>query len=234
MITTSKEYFANLHILQNVDAPTYALLPSSEKTYNIDLNSRTVEAPKFLGLEKDQSSQTIYFKVDRYADYMDLAQTCCVIQCNNAHNETKYYPVPFYDIYKFAGEKKIVFPWCLDINITEFAGPIQFSIRFFKVGSVLNQLNESVPVLTYNLNTLPAKSTILAGIKEYEPVDPEKDTYFLKPGEADRIWAEIDQIKSAQIEPMHWTILDDSFIPTVNTDSVQKQLQEVLDNANKL
>lgn len=233
MITTSKEYFANLHILQNVDAPTYALLPSAEKIYNIDLNTRTVEAPQFLGLEKDQSSQTIYFKVDRYADYMDLTKTCCVIQANNAHNETKYYPVPFYDIYKFAGEKKIVFPWCLDVNITEFAGPVQFSIRFFKIEYVTNQLNQSEPVLTYSLNTLPAKSKILESIKEYAPEDPEKDTYFLKPGEAERIWEEIDKIKSAQLEPMHWTFLDDSFIPTANSSEVQKTIQEVLESANK-
>lgn len=228
MITTAQEYFANLNLIQNVNAPAHALLPAAERTYNIDINTRTIETPKFLGIEKDHKSETIYFKVDRYVDYMDLAQTCCVIQFNNAHNETRYYPVPFYDIYKFAGEKKIIFPWCLDAHVTDFPGPIQFSIRFFKVGEVLNENNEAVPVLTYNLNTLPAKSTVLEGIKEYKF---EEDEYFLKPGEADRIWSHIEAME--QSNQVYWTILDDSFTPIVDSSEIQEELSQIIESSNK-
>lgn len=229
MITTAEEYFANLHLLQNVNQPTYALLPAAEKIYKIDVNTRQIEAPKFLGLEKDHKSETIYFMIDRYVDYMDLTQTCCVVQFNNAHNQTRYYPVPFYDIYKFAAEGKIIFPWCLDAHVTDFPGPIEFSIRFFKIGEIINENNEAVPVLDYNFNTLPATSKVLKGIEEYKL---ETDEYFLKPGEADRIWSYIEMME--QNNTLYWTILDDSFVSTVDSSEIQEELNQIIDNSNKL
>ena len=156
MVTTAQEYFANLGLLQNVNQPAYALLPSAENIYHIDVNTRTIDAPKFLSVEKDYKSETIYFAIDRYVEYMDLAQTCCIIQYNNANSKegTRFYPVPFYDVYKLAHADKIVFPWCLDANVTNTAGKIEFSIRFFKIGEKINDRNEVERILTYNLNTL--------------------------------------------------------------------------------
>jgi hypothetical protein len=104
MVTTAQEYFANLDLLQNVNQPAYALLPSAENIYHIDVNSRIIDTPKFLSVERDYKSETIYFAIDRFVDYMDLAQTCCIIQFNNANKDqgTRFYRVPFYDIYKLA------------------------------------------------------------------------------------------------------------------------------------
>ena len=168
MITTAQQYFANLDILQNVNQPAHALLPTDDNIYNIDVKTRKIAAPQFLSVEKDFKSETIYFAIDRFVDYMDLATTCCVIQYNNLNSKkgTRFYPVPFYDIYKLSHIDKIVFPWCLDYHVTEVAGPVEFSIRFFKIGEAYNERNESVRVFTYNLNTLPASSQVLYGFDE--------------------------------------------------------------------
>ena len=80
MITNPNEYLAALAYIQDNNFPVQAVLvPASERTYEINLNTREVEAPKFISVEKDHKSETIYFKVDRFFDYMDLSQTACVI-----------------------------------------------------------------------------------------------------------------------------------------------------------
>lgn len=228
MITTAEEYFANLHLVQNANKPSYAILPKAERIYNIDVNTRTIEAPKTLGVEKDHQSEVIYFKIDRFVDYMDLAQTCCVIQINNAHNQTRYYPVPFYDIYTLIDENKIIFPWCLDAYVTSYPGSVQFSIRFFKTGETYNKQNEAVPILTYNLSTLPARSTVSSAIPEYVN---EEDEYFLTEGEAGRIWEYI--FKLPEISQLHWTMLDDSFKSPADSSEIQNELNEILEKTKQ-
>jgi hypothetical protein len=230
MVTTAQEYFANLDLLQNVNQPAFALLPSAENVYHIDVNTRTIAAPQFLSIEKDYKSETIYFAIDRYVNYMDLSQTCCVIQYNNANTQegTRFYPVPFYDVYKMAYADKIVFPWCLDAHVTGTPGTVEFSIRFFKIGETLNERNEAVKVFTYNLNTLPAKSEVLSGFKEQQM--SELDEYYLKSTQYDELIAAIAQIN--YLQKLRWTILDDSFTgSTIDTTQVQADLNRVLDNA---
>jgi hypothetical protein len=50
-------------------------------------------------------------------------------------------------------ENKIIFPWNLDYAVTETPGNVPFSIRFFKIGTVINEKREAELVFTYNLNT---------------------------------------------------------------------------------
>ena len=82
MITTEDKYSSNLDILQNVNQPAYALLPAADKIYNITVNNRKIDNKNITIVEKDHKSATIYFSIDRYVDYMDLAQTKCIIQYN--------------------------------------------------------------------------------------------------------------------------------------------------------
>lgn len=80
MITTAAEYEQYLARIQDENAPSIAiLLPSDERIYNVDLNSRKIEAPEFLSVEKDHHAECIYFMVDRFFDNMDLSNTVCVI-----------------------------------------------------------------------------------------------------------------------------------------------------------
>lgn len=96
---------------------------------------------------------------------MDLATTSCIITYINAVGKSRFYIVPFYDIYSYASENKMIIPWCLDANVTEGSGEVLFALQFFKVGEILNPENNSMEkVLTYNLKTLPAMSRVLTTI----------------------------------------------------------------------
>ena len=78
MITTPRDYYNLYHRIQSENAPSLAiLLPTDEKIYNVDLNSRVVEAPEYLGVERDHRAEVIYFKVNRlnielYKDIKDV------------------------------------------------------------------------------------------------------------------------------------------------------------------
>ena len=225
MITTSQEYFANLDILQNVNQPAYALLPSAENILKIDINTRTVEAPEFLSVEKDHKSETIYFEVNRKAGYVDLAETSCVIIYNNADKNTgtRYYAVPYYDITTKYG--KIIFPWALDGNVSLMSGIVEFSIQFFKIDTIVRE-DTAKKVVSYSLNTLPAYSKVLNGIKEQQ-LDSD-DEYYLMPDQYKELNNRIDTLQ--QTQKLYWTILDDSFAGSpIDNSQVQDTIIDILE-----
>ena len=64
MITTPEEYLSKLHLIQNNNFPTIAiLLPRDETIYNIDLNTRTIEAPEYLSVETDHYAETVLIEM---------------------------------------------------------------------------------------------------------------------------------------------------------------------------
>ena len=157
MITTPQEYYSYLHQIQSNNAPTIALIPNRENIYSINLETRSIETPEFLSVEKDHASETIYFIVDRYYDYVDLAQTICLVQYINALGEAKIYPVPFYDVQTYGDDHKMLIPWNIGAGATVAAGDVQYSIKFYR-------LNELGTAFVYNLTTLPAVSKVLHGM----------------------------------------------------------------------
>lgn len=240
MITSTQEYFSNLNILSNINQPVYAALPSAENIYNIDLNTRTISAPKILSIEKDHKAEVIYFSIDRYADYMDLAQTCCVIQYNVQRkkdnklvNKTYFYPVPFFDIYKKIEEKKILFPWCLDATVTSASGIVEFSICFFKIGTYINDNGQAEQIYTYKLNTLPAKSEVIQGISQYEITDEEE--IILVNSQFENLWNEINRIKESGVTAkLFWTILPNDFTdPPVDDSEIREELGNIQEEIDK-
>ena len=57
MITTVEEYNAKLGLIQDANYPSQALLlPKDEFIYEIDLNTRIIKAPIYLGVEKDHKA----------------------------------------------------------------------------------------------------------------------------------------------------------------------------------
>lgn len=177
MITTAAEYNANLHLINNANPPVFAQLPQAENIYNIDIKTREIDPPQFLTVEGDHISETIYFVVDRYAEYMDLSETCCIIYYINAEKERGIYCVPFYDIYTLKKENKMLIPWCIDRIVSASFGNVEFAITFFKVETQYEpNLGSMEPVITYRLNTLPATSRVLKGIDKFE-LDKEEPFY---------------------------------------------------------
>jgi len=175
MITTAAEYYANLYRIQDENPPTLALLlPSTEKIYEINLNTRTIEAPEFLSVETDHRAEAIYFKMPRFFDGIDLTTKTAVIQYENAAGEGHVYVVPFYDIETADRlginmgtnvRQTVLFPWLIDNNVAKVAGTVKYNIRFYELASETE--------VVYSLNTLPAESKILHGI------DLSDDTLYL-------------------------------------------------------
>lgn len=139
-------------------------LPTSATIYDIDLNTRTISAPKQLSVSRDHKSTVIYFRVNRYYDYMDLAETVCLVQYipPGHKGQAPYtYVVPFFDILSHEDKGQMIFPWVIGGPATVKEGVLQFAVRFYKVDTN----DEGNVVLTYNLNTTPASSRILYGLE---------------------------------------------------------------------
>lgn len=166
MITSAEEYNALLYKIQDQNAPSLAvLLPSDEKIYSIDLDSRTIEAPEYISVEADHMAETIWFKCARYYDNIDLSNTVCLVEYINADGTPYIWAVPFYDVVSLSAhdpdtgieEPQMLFPWVIEQSATRTPGDIKFSMRFYK-------LDDSGTYLVYNLNLLPNQTTVLKGI----------------------------------------------------------------------
>ena len=152
-----------LYNIQTKNAPSNVYLPLAHNIYDIDLKTRTIYGPETISVQRDHKSEVIYFKVDRYFDYMDLANTVCVIEYiipGDLKRVPYIYVVPFYDTSKFIQENKMIFPWNVGGAATFQSGTIEYAIRFFKIDG-----DGANAKLVYNLNTLSTKSRILANIE---------------------------------------------------------------------
>lgn len=194
MITTPEEFLKKLYLVNNKNVPTIALLmPSTETIYNIDLNKRTIEAPEFLSVETDHFSETVYFKVDRYYDNMDLTNTVCIIQYENKNAKKEdgtpaggyAYLVPFYDIQHFKDEDKILIPWAIGGPATAAAGDVDFAIRFYQVSADGQQI-------IYSLNTLPSHSKVLHGMNV---VTEDNENFIIPTGTVEDIYNQINILR---------------------------------------
>lgn len=164
ILNNNKTPLEQLYQIQTQAPPASVRLFNAQKVYNINLNSREVEAPRLLSVSKDHKSTVIYFKIDRYYDYMDLANTICLIQYIPPGEKEKVpytYVVPFFDILTYKQEGKMVFAWDVGGPATQKEGVLQFAIRFYKVA----ENDEGKVELVYNLNTIPASSRILYGLE---------------------------------------------------------------------
>jgi hypothetical protein len=173
MMTERPEYLDLLYKIQDENKPSLAiLLPGEEHIYNIDMQTRKIEAPEFLSVETDHRSEVIYFRTGRYFDSIDLTNTIAIVQYVNAAGEGRVYAVPYYDVDTLSDTNEILFPWEIDGEATKVAGDVQYSIRFFVLDS--NKVDKK---LIYNLSTLASTSKVLHGIKiNPEELEANEDT----------------------------------------------------------
>lgn len=204
MITSQKDYLQHLHLIYNQNSPNYAQVDTNEFIYEINTQTREIGAPTFLGVEKDHRSETIYFKVDRFVNYVDLASTACIIYYVNAKGETGIYLPEFYDIFSYHLDNKILIPWKLDGNVMAKEGLVMFSIRFFKTAiNLIAGQPAADPEIIYDLNFLPATSKVLKGIALKEETDYD---IFQKPGTwYEEILNYVNEIKNKQ--QLRWSVI---------------------------
>lgn len=189
-----------LYDIQAKNAPSNVFLPfikdPEKNAYNINLNTRVINGPAALSVRRDHKAQVVYFKVDRYFDYMDLTNTVCVIQYLTPKEKIpRVYIVPYYDTTTCVGEDKILFPWVVGGMATAEPGIIEYSIRFYKV-----ERNGDNIQLLYNLSTLPTKTKILDSLNsDGEIMNAEYDSYIGSQWE--------DLVQQALSLQTYWTIL---------------------------
>ena len=165
-----------LYDIQAKNAPGNVYLPFAHNIYDIDLDTRIINGPETLSVRRDHRAEVIYFKVDRYFDYMDLANTICIIQYL-IPNETipRIYVVPFLDTSTCAKEDKIIFPWVVGGMATAIDGIVEYSVRFYKV----QRENENDIKLLYNLSTLPTTAVVKKSLEgDGEIMNAEYDQYI--------------------------------------------------------
>lgn len=172
MITSSQEYQEFLAgIAETAPSMMKMRIPTYEPVYEIDLNTRKITPPPFIGVEGDHEAEYIYFQVDRYFDGLDLSNAIGLIVFKNAKNEEYYQIIPYYDIYSIEG--KIIFPWIIQAPAALYGGTVSFSVKFYQVDPTSGKL-------LYELNTLIAKTKVLVGWANmtgqshtYEMIDPQ-------------------------------------------------------------
>ena len=158
-----QDYLSHLYIIQSQNPPSLVLFPETKRIYDIDLDTREIEAPEVLSVTHDHKAETIYFRVDRFRDYMDLSNTVCVIQYVTPDGGAHIYPVPFYDIMTERHNQKMIFPWCIDGAATQYKGIVEYSIRFYRLEEDAEEYT-----LVYNLNTKIAQGEVLHGMQVSE------------------------------------------------------------------
>ena len=193
MITTEAEYKAYLARIYDQHTPPLAIfLPSTERIYNVNLYTRQIETPDFLSVRTDHEAETIYFKVPRFFNHMDLSNTNCIISYVNADGEGRIYPVPYYDITTCVDENAMLIPWCIEGEATKTAGKVQYSIKFYK-------LNEETNEILYSLSTMTSTSQVLYGLES--KIDEESTVY--KASDLDAIYNRIAEVQR-QAEDVYW------------------------------
>lgn len=192
MITSEKEYNELLYVINDpnntTDDPTYYRIPHYEPIYNIDLSTRTIEAPEFLSVLEDHNAEVIWFKVDRFYDDVDLYGSTCWIQYKNALKEDYIqHSVP--KVIAESNHDVLYFPWAIAGPATRAAGNVQFSFQFFK-------MSEDGKRVFYSINTKPATSKILHGMHVDplgEELPPDDETIDLQLSDIERMLMDISE-----------------------------------------
>lgn len=179
-ITTLEEYFSWLKTLTDHSKDRkYTVLPLGEEVFDINANTRAITVPvnykkNGVGVQGDDLAEVLYFRIDRYFDYMDFNNTDIFIQWETpkAKDGTvtkRVSPAYIRDIESEPG--KLIFGWALSDDITAQAGALKFSVRFFQWTDA--DAAQQDKTLAYSFSTLTTTVNIHPSIN----LDIEKDQY---------------------------------------------------------
>ena len=161
--------------------------------YDIDHITKKIEAPEFLGVKDDHQAERIFFRINRIINNVDLSNLMAIISYKISSGESFIYVVPFFDIYTEGKNMKMLIPWNIKNTATKCAGPIEFSIKFYKT-AIETTNNQSV--IIYEFNTQIAISQILEGWGSLADItlDHDDTTYV----EVDDFYTSLQYIKEIQ------------------------------------
>lgn len=156
-VDTLEQFFGSIQEIAALDRK-FLRLPLDEPMFVIDANTRkiNVDATPFkangLSVQGDHFAETVFFKIDRYYDTMDLMNTNIYINWKMGSESAR-------DICSIKSDSIIpgyvVFGWSVHDLITAKSGSLQFSISLEI---------EQDGVKAYALNTIPATLNIKEGL----------------------------------------------------------------------
>lgn len=153
-ISSLNEYFSIIRDLASADLK-YTVLPLDEETFKINANIRNIEVPQSfkngVGVQGDQVAEIIYFEIDRYFDSTDLNTQNIVFEWENSNNRQGLSKEYHRDL--ITVPDKIIFGWPLTNEITEKAGRIKFSVRFYSFntnGDIVYSFSTKPQTITIN------------------------------------------------------------------------------------
>lgn len=157
-------YFAHMADLIGIDS-NYVMIPTDEKPFEINANNRTITVPadfsKCAGIAGDAMCEIITFTIDRYFDYVDLANTHICIQWVTPDKREGISHISLIDTETISG--KIRFGWPLTEDIASVAGNVNFAVRFFT--------KDTEGKVVYLFNTLTASLPIKQGLQLVNPTE---------------------------------------------------------------
>lgn len=165
-----EQFFGCIQEIADLDSK-FLRLPLDEPMFEVDANSRkiNVDATPFkangLSVQGDHLAETVFFKIDRYYDTMDLMNT-------NIYINWKMGSASARDICSIKSDAIIpgyvVFAWSIHDKITTKSGTLQFSVSL-----EIEQDGKN----SYSLNTTPATLNIKEGLVLVNPeiVDMESN-----------------------------------------------------------
>lgn len=162
-ITTLEEYFCHLGDLYETEGTKskFILLPLDEDAFEIDANARTITVPASfrkagVGVQGDCAAETLLFKINRFFDAVDLADTRIFVQWERADGTQYVSEISLKDTETYIDESKFIFGWPVSENLTKTAGTIKFAVRFIK--------QDMEGKIVYSFSTLTAQATINPGL----------------------------------------------------------------------
>lgn len=142
----------------------YTRLPLDEEPFYIDANARTISVPSNfakngISVQGDEVAEILFFKINRFFDATDLATCQIYVQWQtspaekDAEGKSGMSRPWIVDITSEPGY--LIFGWPITSTITEKAGDITFSVRFYR------EYPQSVSrEVAYSFSTLDQKVTI--------------------------------------------------------------------------
>ena len=171
---SANNYTDKLTEIKNLAIPSKTIDPEQEPVFNVDLNTRKITVPNVfrnLAVEGDHNAEMIWFAFDPYFDGQELEKKAVGLQFTNAVGRTGMLGSNFRSMHTGANNKKtLLLGWYVTKELTEAAGLIEISIRFYDISDV---------TMTYSLGTEPVRLTILEGLyvtSESENLTPPVDS----------------------------------------------------------
>lgn len=168
-IDSYKEKITEIKYLDN---PKRTVDPEKEPVFQVDLNTRKITVPnafRNLAVRGDHNAEVIWFAFDPIFDGELLEDKGVGLQFVNAVNKTGLIPSEYHQ-YDSNTNGKLLVGWPITQELTEAAGTIEISVRFYDVDDVN---------MTYSLGTEPVRVNILEGLyvtSEDENLTPPADS----------------------------------------------------------